>query len=310
MELSVSRSTGCASKVGVIAPKTPMNSEVRTVGKKKSQAKWEKKERSIYAILFEEQKAFYVGKTVISNLWKAYDFHYRGKNAVTDTLFEQYKNTDQLPKMFLLNKIIGTDHEAFRHCVIWSKYFYEKGFECLNGDRMKEFIADLDTETEALYETIQTIPVSEICSDEKNLFPEFRNSSKKKRSEKTRMDPDKVRFELVITKKEYDYFKEVAGKYGVSVTELFLDCARHGDIFSLDTSVLEEYIRVSKGYSNMLSGIIATILLSMEYVPSDIDRLCEISEAMIETNKLTKREMERLCRTMVRMKKNITNKDI
>lgn len=310
MELSVLRSIGCASKVGAAAPKTPNDSEVRNLGKKKSQAKWEIKERSIYAILFEEQKTFYIGKTVISNLWKAYDFHYRGKNAITDQLFEQYKGTGQLPKMFLLDKVLGTDHEAFQHCIVWSKYFSENGFTCLCGDKMKSFIADLDAETETLYFSIRDIPLSQICSEDKNLFPEFRNSSKRKRSDSTRIDPDKVRFELIMSREEYDFYKKSADKYGVSMTQLFLDCIRHGDVFQLDTSVLEEYIRISKGYSNMLSGIISTILTSMQYVPSDIDRLCEVSKEVIETNKLTKRELERLCRTMLRMKTTITNKDI
>ena len=280
------------------------------MAKRRSKHKKEVRNRSIYVLIFENERAFFVGKTVIENLWKVFDSHFRGQNALTRELFQDYIQAQKLPKMFLLNKITGTDNDAFQYCIAWSKFFFEKGYKVLAGEKMEEFIADSDPAMEQLYQQIRDIKVDEICSEKHTLFPEFGNSSKRKRSASSTQDPDKIRIEVILKKNEYLYFKKLAKEYGVSMSQLFLHFARHGDYIRMDTRALEEYVRTMKGSSNMLSGIISTILLSMQYFPSDIDRLCEVSEKMIETNREAKQEIERLCRAISRMSKSITTDDI
>ena len=166
---------------------------------------------------------------------------------------------------------------------------------------MYEFIMKTETELKIEYEQIQTIPLSELCAEENNLFPEFRNSSKRKRTEKTSRDPNIARIELRIKKKDYEHYKKIAEENGIAMSDFFVLCAKHGGVIQVDTVFLEEYIRKMNGYSNSLAGIISTILISKRYFPADLERIHELSQEVIKSNHEVKDEIARLCRQIRRM---------
>jgi len=261
---------------------------------------WEIKTRSIFVIIFERSKSFFLNDTTQKNLWKVYDEHYRERHSCTKKPFAESKNQNLLPPIFLLESIEGTSADAFQRCILWSKYFISKGYFCLTGEKIIDFVEKFDSDTDDFYQSIKDIPIEKICPEDKNLYPEFKQKKEKSLSQKE-LRRNSVRLELVIHKKEYENFKKTADEHGISMTEFFLYCARHGDIMCIDLSAINQYLRMIEDYSNTLDGIIATILLSREYFPTDLERMYELSHEVISSNSEVKKEIIRLCRKIRRI---------
>lgn len=261
---------------------------------------WKIKTRNVFVILFQDDKKFFLNDTTRNSLWKVYDEHYRENHACTKALFAEYKKQMKLPGFFVLETIEGTNADGFQRCVIWSKYFIEHGYACLAGPQMLGFVERLDTDDEELYQSIKNISLEEICSEDKNLFPDFKQKKSKKPAEKSNRK-NCVRLELVLQKSEYDKFKKIADKYGISMTEFFLYCARHGGVINIDLSFIDQYIRRIEDFSNTLDAIASTILLSRDYSPADLERMHELSESVMESNGEVKIEIMQLIRKIRRM---------
>lgn len=260
---------------------------------------WEIKTRSIFVILFQDAQEFFLNDTTQKNLWKVYDEHYREHHACTKELFAKCKKRSKLPPIYLLDTLEGTAADGFQRCVLWAKYFVDHGYTCLAGPKMINFVEQLNTNEEE-YQSIKSIPIDEICSEEKNLFPDFKQKKAKKPAEKT-YRKDCVRVELVLHKNEYEKFKAIAEKYGISMTEFFLHCARHGGVMNVDLSFIDQYIRRIEDFSNTLDGISSAILLSRDYFPANLERVYELSKDVTESNCEVKREILRFIRQIRRM---------
>lgn len=260
------------------------------------------KSRSVFVILFEQDKSFFINSTTQKNLWKVYDEHYRERHACTRKEFAKSKIDNHLPPFFLLDAVEGTATDAFQRCILWSKFFIEKGYSCLAGAKMIELAECFDGDEDAFYQSIKEISVREICPDEKNLFPNFKQNKAKSPGKKANRN-DSVRLELVLHKNEHEHFKKTADEYGISMTELFLHYARHGIVINVDMEFIDQYLRKIEDYSNTLDAIISTILLSRDYFPAHMERMQKLSCDVIESNNEVKKEIIRLCR-QIRRKNN------
>lgn len=263
---------------------------------------WEIKSRTIFVIIFEQNKSFFLNSTTQKNLWKVYDDHYRERYAYTRKHFSECKKDEFcLPPIFILDTVEGTAADALGRCIVWSKYFVEKGYSCLAGTRMIELVDRLDLAEDAFYQSIKDISIEKMCPPEKNLFPNFKQQKAKKPGKKADREGC-VRMELVFDESEYEKFKAIADELKISMTEFFLQCARHGGIYNFDMSVMDQYLKKIEDYSNTLDAIVVTILLSKDYFPPYIERMNKLSQDVIESNNEVKEELIRLCR-QIRKKK-------
>ena len=261
---------------------------------------WETKPRYIFAIIFGQQKSFYLNSTTQKNLWKVYDEHYRERHSCTKKLFAEAKNKE-LPSMFLLETMEGTKANAFQRCIFWSKYFVEKGYSCLAGQKMNEQITQFDANQDS-FQSIIDIPIEKMCPAEGNLFPNFYQSKTKTPAKKANRE-NFVRFELVLHESEHMRFKKIADEYGISMTEFFLHCARHGDVIRVDMTSIDQYLHKIEDYVNTLDAIVASILLSRDYFPSYVERISDLCKDVIDSNETVKKEIIRVCRQIRRLNK-------
>ncbi len=253
----------------------------------------------IYALIFNESNEVFVERTSTKNLWLVFNAHYNKENPMTRVLFSEYIERNTLPQMYLLSEALTTRKGAYKHCVAWSKLFSEYGYKPI-GTKMEDEIQDADEEIAILYEAIKDVQIDDVCAKNRSLYPDFKNSKKGKRTEKSKYKPDDARIEIVLKKTEYENYKEAAQRYGVTIPEYILHHLRFDGVVRFDTYCLEEYILAIDNYSKMLSGIIATIVLSKEYMPADIEQLVKASEGVIKTNQEAKRAINSLCRAVTR----------
>lgn len=112
----------------------------------------------IYALYDDvPEKRVYIGKTV-SKLSNVYSQHRCGHNKYTETLFEM----DFLePEMVLLEEIFCTGAVAYRHVLAWIKRFTDDEFRVVNPDGMLAQAAQMQEDTQKIYEQIAGIDLEE-----------------------------------------------------------------------------------------------------------------------------------------------------
>lgn len=269
---------------------------------KKNSNNWETVPRKIFLFLFEEDRSFFINDSTQESNWKYYDGHFRERYTATREQFAKSKKTSKLPPLFLLDTVIGTGADAFQRKIEWSKYFVEQGYKCLAGEKMNEIVREFDSGESEFYESIKNLPLTQFCSPDKNLFPEFKKSSRNKRTKTSKLPPDLFRISVFVREKEYLKYKKKADEYGVPMSEYILDCVRLGGTFQVDTSFMERYIKEIDHCYNLFSGMLATYLISKKYYPTDIIKMEELCKQIADSNVAVKEEIIRLNRQLKRMK--------
>lgn len=265
--------------------------------KRKDERFWEKKPRKIIVILFEETKEFFINDTVQQSLWKYYDEHFRGRVRLTRDLFSAYKERGKLPPAFHICTVDGTIGDTFIRKMEVAKYFIDHGYSCLvKGELLSSVEEFTDWDKSEFYLSIKDIPVEILCAPEKNLFPEFKNSSKNQRTEKSQLPPDVHRIQLLVRDEEYMKYKKLAKDYGVSMSEYILACARNGGLIRVDTSFLGEYSHKMDNCYDLCKGMLVTFLMSGNYLPSDIVKMQKIKDEIEESNNQVRAAMANFLR--------------
>ena len=104
----------------------------------------------IYVIISEISDEFIVWKIKSGNTYTAYKDHARLKSSYTKNLFLRSIEQMKMPKMYLLETVICSQREAMKHCIVWTKYFKERGKTPVAGELMKEYTDTLDEESLSL----------------------------------------------------------------------------------------------------------------------------------------------------------------
>lgn len=272
--------------------------------KRKDERYWEIRERKIIVILFEETKEFFINDTTQQSLWKYYDEHFRERITKTRSLFAQYKQKKQLPPMFHICTVNGTSATSFARRMEVAKYFIDHGYtSIIKGELLASIEEFTDWDKSEFYLSIKDIPVEIMCAPEKNLFPEFKSSSKNQRTEHSKLPPDVHRIRLTVTREEHERLKNLAKKHGIPMSEYILECARNGGIIRIDTNFMERHARKMDDCYENLKGILVAFLLSQNYFPSDIVKLEKIKNEMAKINNEASADMKRYWRNFSRHKK-------
>ena len=262
---------------------------------KRTKPKREEKERTIYVLVFQKTNEIFVGKTTIKRLWDVYNYHFSERMPVTKTLFREYKEADTLPQMYVLSTIMGTDADALTHSIAWSRLFLENGFKLVLGETMLALIEDATPETWEVYDDVKTALIPDLLSPEKELFPNFGKAEKKRANNRSRGN-DTYRVDLTLTKEEYEGFKAIAEREGISMTQLCKSGAKKCHVLKPDLMKVHEFTKTFDRFVKDQQDIIATILISGEYFPADMARMYEISQEVIGASEEVTKYIIKWCR--------------
>lgn len=265
---------------------------------------WEIKTRTIFALVFPIERSVFIGKTTMKSLWKAYDHHYRERMRFTKPLFAKYKSDDLLPEMYRLEEIVGRDCDAFERCILWSKFFDDHDYELILGERMYRFTDDLDEDMQKKYTQLAAnTSLENLCSKEKSLFPEFKKSKQKEQNAHENSPKNKRRIEITVSDSLYHHIKDAAEKHSLSMNRYIIECVNNGGVIELDTTFIKEYIRDIASFHYILSGVVSTILLSRKYFPADMERMYNLSQDVMQSNKEVMDRVTKLYRSVRRRKR-------
>lgn len=154
----------------------------------------------IYLILSQVDKEFYIWKTKWPNSYQAYKDHANLRYGRTKPLFEKSESLKKYPKMYILENITATGEQAYRHCIAWTKYFIEHGYQPLSNDKIVGYTEDLLEETSEIFESICETPLDEVLCKE---HVRVENFSRREAGAKT---GPKNQIKISVSEEEYAKF--------------------------------------------------------------------------------------------------------
>lgn len=132
-----------------------------------------KKDRMIYLIKHPTTKEFYIGHTLSHNARSTYKDHYTEAKYKTAQMIYELKSTGQKPCFFELETLNCTAVQAYRHVIVWTKYFLEEGYINLDTGAVVEYADDLLPENISLYKEKKKNNIKEITACENCLFADY-----------------------------------------------------------------------------------------------------------------------------------------
>jgi len=229
------------------------------------------KKYAIYVIVFSDNETFFVGKCKDGTQREAYKTHYILRNAKTKEIIEQEKKTNSLPKLFVVDSLETSISSIKKHCVAWAKYFLDHGFKLLQTQQiLMSYTESMQGETLKVYEKIKQIPLEEIYSPEKNLFPHYGLGHK---INKNKAKTKRPLITLRLTEKDYLKIAESAKENSLTVTAYCRNMALNGMILHADFDFMRDYKDELRQTNNMLILIRHDIYRKGNYDPADMKNL-------------------------------------
>lgn len=274
--------------------------------KKRENTDWQIKNRKIFLFVFEEMKLVFINDTVQKNLLKVYEEHFREKYVSTKEAFSECKRAQKAPPMYLLEEIEGTSSDAFQHQLGWYRYFSEHGYECLARPKVLELIHS--EATNSFFQNVKTIPIENICSSEKNLFPNFGKKEKENGSSTKKSGQKSIN--LTLTESQYQMIKRCSHEKNVSMREFIVNCLDEKAGMGLVNSVqMENYLQKMNQYAHEMNAfqwelqeIIDKILCSKTYEITHLQQMARLSRMVRDSNEAVKTEIIHLYQQLRHMK--------
>jgi len=252
----------------------------------------------IYAILFPANQ-IYVGKTLKHAVKNHYKDHYILRNSLTKTLFAEAKSNALAPQMYLLEDLETTEAEAYKHCIVWNKYFIEKHFDCIAHAATREYAENLFEDAQKIYEQIRTIPLEEILCEEKILVSSVREYRKKNADK----NPDDYAFiGFRVSKEDAEKIRLSAESKQRNISEYCRSAAVDGCVVNVDFNFLWRYMNELSKTNRLLEDTIYTIHETGTYHPQDLVNIQNTLDIIVEHQKKINEDMTK---TMKKMQKKI-----
>lgn len=254
----------------------------------------------IYVIISEISDEFIVWKIKSGNTYTAYKDHARLKSSYTKNLFLRSIEQMKMPKMYLLETVNCSQREAMKHCIVWTKYFKERGKIPAAGDLMKEYTDTLDEESRALYEEIKHKPLEEIVNPETAVVEEYQSKSWNKNTKSAMEKPTTSKQIKIVAKPEqYQIIKSKATYLNMPIAKYGRTMMVNGFVFRFDFA---EYLKEIRSIKRIIQDIQEAIYQSGRYFPSDLENLekCinEVNDVqrkmMKDTAKIVKKQAEKM----------------
>lgn len=259
-----------------------------------------KNELDIYVILSEISEEFIVWKIKSGNAYTAYKDHARLKSLYTKDLFLRSIEQMKMPKMYLLETVNCSQREAMKHCIVWTKYFRERGKTPLAGEVMVDYADTLDEQSLVLYEEIKDRPFEEIINPETAIVENYRSKSWSKNTNGTTEKPkNSKQIKIVANPEQYQIIQKKADYLNMPIAKYGRTMMVNGFVFRFDFA---EYLDEIRRIKRVIQDIQEAIYQSGRYFPSDLENLekCidEVNDVqrkmMKETYKIIKKQAAKM----------------
>lgn len=259
-----------------------------------------KNELDIYVILSEISEEFIVWKIKSGNAYTAYKDHARLKSLYTKDLFLRSIEQMKMPKMYLLETVNCSQREAMKHCIVWTKYFRERGKTPLAGEVMVDYADTLDEQSLVLYEEIKDRPFEEIINPETAIVENYRSKSWSKNTNGTTEKPkNSKQIKIVANPEQYQIIQKKADYLNMPIAKYGRTMMVNGFVFRFDFA---EYLDEIRRIKRVIQDIQEAIYQSGRYFPSDLENLekCidEVNDVqrkmMKETFKIIKKQAAKM----------------
>lgn len=230
-----------------------------------------KNELDIYVILSEISEEFIVWKIKSGNAYTAYKDHARLKSLYTKDLFLRSIEQMKMPKMYLLETVNCSQREAMKHCIVWTKYFRERGKTPLAGEVMVDYADTLDEQSLVLYEEIKDRPFEEIINPETAIVENYRSKSWSKNTNGATEKPkNSKQIKIVANPEQYQIIQKKADYLNMPIAKYGRTMMVNGFVFRFDFA---EYLDEIRRIKRVIQDIQEAIYQSGRYFPSDLENL-------------------------------------
>lgn len=230
-----------------------------------------KNELDIYVILSEISEEFIVWKIKSGNAYTAYKDHARLKSLYTKDLFLRSIEQMKMPKMYLLETVNCSQREAMKHCIVWTKYFRERGKTPLAGEVMVDYANTLDEQSLVLYEEIKDRSFEEIINPETAIVENYRSKSWSKKTNSTTEKPkNSKQIKIVANPEQYQIIQKKADYLNMPIAKYGRTMMVNGFVFRFDFA---EYLDEIRRIKRVIQDIQEAIYQSGRYFPSDLENL-------------------------------------
>lgn len=231
-------------------------------------------EIDVYVIVSQISKEFYVWKCQSGRLYENYKAHAAGRSNSTKDLFARSDEEALFPKMYFLETVQTTEQLAFRHCIAWTKYFTEHGFETLACDTIVAYTGDMVEYTQGVYDRINSLPIDAVLADEKCVVKQYkrRGESKSKRD----------RLTVYLDPKEYDEIEKKAKKMGLSMNRYARNMVLDGCLIYMDAPPIWEVTTKIRETNIILKQILYAIYQNGKYYPTDLGNIQKMVDRIVK----------------------------
>lgn len=245
----------------------------------KTKARYEDvRDMVVYVIVSPIDKRFYVGKTRKHTVSNHYKDHNILRNRCTKQLFLDAKAHTLKPKMYLLEALETVDATAFQHCVAWTKYFMDHGYQSIANEKINRYAADLLPDTKMIYDAISGYELEAVLCDEQILEPKERGGQKTENNKTAPADTTVITFR--VAKSDAKKIQEAAERKGWNLSEYCRAAAVDGCVVHVDFKPLIQYTRQISGMRDMLMKLIDTIHETGNYYPQDLENVQRMADAV------------------------------
>lgn len=253
------------------------------------------KEIDIYVIVSQIGNEVFVWKAKHPNSYQAYKDHTNHKFKQTKDLFERSEKEEKFPNLYVLETIITTQEEAFRHCVAWTKYFIEQGYTAISPSTLLNYTNDLLPETNEIYQRIKNLSVEEVLTTERVLVTDY-----KKRKKPAKREPkDEIKF--TVSHNEYNHIVKCAEENGLSMAKYCKNMVLAGRIITLDSPPLSEYLAEVRGAKIILRQILYAYYQNGKYYPADLENIQKMIDIICDEEKKLQEEFRENTRQIMKL---------
>lgn len=234
----------------------------------KPRSKNEAKEYAIYLILSPiDTKQMYIGKTYSHRLRKTYTEHLRLRVAKTREMSSKAAELHRLPPLYILEECKLTSCEAFRRCIVWTRYFIDHGYTQITEDILTEYAQNLILATQAYYDLIKNKSIEDILLPKGGLFENYGTVKK------PRTQTDKHTISIRFDPEEYLLIRQKSHLAGLSMGQYCKDRILNSPVIYIDHAEIESRLDAHENESRLLKQILFSVYKTHKYYPADIKNI-------------------------------------
>jgi len=133
-----------------------------------------KLDRVVYLYLSKKEEIFYIGICKKGAEKETYRHNIKGRRGFSRPFIEELDGIR--PCIFILDEINGTEREAVRHKIVWTRILMDYGYESFNSFKINDYAEDLFVENNALYEERKKINLDEFLTCENCFIKSYRTT--------------------------------------------------------------------------------------------------------------------------------------